>query len=343
MGAGQTLSLAVGGVLALAKGMPQALVFATTGDWKDVLHLVEEPPAALRPGEVRIKMLAAAVHPSDFGQIAGSYGKSRPLPAVPGREGVGEVVEVGPWVRSVSLGDRVRLPEELGAWREEGGTPAPGFPRLPRDIDLCQLALSFVNPPTAWRILHDFVRLRRGDEVVTNAGKSAVSEALIKLGSRMGLRVYAVVRGKSAADEAALHSWGASGVFDETDEYFKLIHPALALNQIGGESVLHLIKSLREGGTCVTIGGAVRDPVRYPTRELVFNDVVLRGFWMDKWMRTHTPREVRGLMQTIWGLMRAGELSQTVSGTFTLDAYASALEATSAPGRLGKVLFVAQF
>ncbi len=298
------------------------------------------PPEDMGIGQVRVKMRAAAVHPSDFGQIAGTYGKSRVLPAVAGREGVGEVIGLSAGVKNLALGEFVRLPEDAGAWRDEIICDAKPLYRLPGKLSPQQLSLSFINPPTAWRILHDFVWLKRGDSVVTNAGKSAVSEALIKIGAMMGLRVYAVVRNKSAEDEAVLSHWGAAGVFDEADEYFKQIKAALALNQIGGESVLRLIKALRDGGTCVTIGGALREPVRYPTRELIFNDVRLRGFWMDKWMASHPAWRVRVMMNTIWGLMLRGVLTQTVAGEFPLEEYRRALGAALAPGRLGKVLFV---
>jgi NADPH:quinone reductase-like Zn-dependent oxidoreductase len=188
--------------------------------------------------------------------------------------------------------------------------------------------------------LHDFVWLKRGDAVVTNAGKSAVSEAFIKIGAMMGLRVYAVVRNKSPQDEAALLYWGAAGVFDEAEEYHKQVEASLALNQIGGESVLKLIKALRNGGTCITIGGALREPVRYPTRELIFKDVRLRGFWMDKWTTSHPAWRVRLMMNTIWRLMIKGALTQTISEEFPLQEYRRALSAAVAPGRLGKVLFV---
>jgi trans-2-enoyl-CoA reductase len=409
--------------------MTKALICKSAGQWREVLELREVSlPPKPAAGMARIKMLAAAVHPSDFGMIAGTYGKAKTFPCVMGREGVGEVVALGslvedpehasiseqskgaaPQTNSSSIvegargwakvGDIVRIPEETGAWAEVVDVPAQNLIVCPRNLNLKpqQLALSFINPPTALRILEDFVELKAGDVVITNAGKSAVSQAFIQLARQRGLKPCAVVRGKTPEDEAWLKSLGAEMVFDEEEEYFKffsdptplppptgtregdnkqgsapylvaaqgrpsgegvagrspenkfrslreglgvgLPKPLLALNQIGGESVLKLIKSLGAHGTCVTIGGAAKEPVRYPTRELIFKDVALRGFWMDRWLKEH-PDEARAMMGKIWGLMREGKLTQEVAGEFKLAEFKNALEMAEGKRR-GKILFVA--
>jgi len=319
--------------------MPKALICKAAGDWREVLELREvafpEKPAA---GFVRVRMLAAAVHPSDFGMIAGTYGKAKPFPCVMGREGVGEVVSIAGVASSVKPGDRVRIPEELGAWQEEVDVPAEELFPLPKDLAPEQLALSFINPPTALRVLEDFVTLRPGDLVITNAGKSAVSVAFLQLAKASGLKAHAVIRNKTPEDEAWLKGLGAEAVWDEGEEYFKSVKARLVLNQVGGESVLRLVKALASQGVCVTIGGAARETVRYPTRELIFNDVQLRGFWFDQWTRTHSPSEVLELFAKVWLLMSAGKLTQEVSATFPLSDFTAALASAAAPGRRGKVL-----
>jgi NADPH:quinone reductase-like Zn-dependent oxidoreductase len=311
--------------------MGKALICQSAGEWPKVLRLqdVALPPSPL-PGFVRIKMLAAAVHPSDFGMMAGTYGKAKEFPCVMGREGVGEVA---------ATGDIVRIPEFVGAWQEEIDVPADGLVVCPKDLKPETLALSFINPPTALRILEDFSSLSPGDAVITNAGKSAVSQAFLQLAREMGLKPYAVVRGKTFEDEKWLQSLGAEGVFDEGEEYFKKANVRLALNQVGGESVLRLIKSLGEGGVCVTIGGAVKESIRYPTRELIFKDVQLRGFWMDKWLRENSSK-TRGMMEKIWALMRAGKLTQEISGRYPLENFKEALGKAQESGRRGKVVLL---
>jgi trans-2-enoyl-CoA reductase len=315
--------------------MAKSLICKSAGEWQEVLELQEANlPARPAAGHSRIRMLAAAIHPSDFGMIAGTYGKAKVFPCVMGREAVGEVIE-GP-----NQGEIVRIPEELGVWAELIDALSQGLVVCPKDLKPEQLALSFINPPTSLRVLEDFLTLKAGDVVVTNAGRSAVSQALIQLAARLGVKSHAVVRNKTSEDETWLKSLGAAGVWDETEDYSKQVKATLALNQVGGESVLKLVKSLRDHGVCVTIGGGSKVPVRYPTRELIFKDVQLRGFWMDRWTREN-PTKVRPMMEEIWGLMRDGKLSQEIAAAYKLADFEEALTKASEGSRRGKVVFVA--
>ena len=68
----------------------RTILYQDRGNPLEVLSLEEFPMPKPGKGEVLIQMLAATIHPSDFGLINGSYGKLRDLPAVGGREGVGK-------------------------------------------------------------------------------------------------------------------------------------------------------------------------------------------------------------------------------------------------------------
>ena len=59
-------------------------------------RFVSGESAAFEPcaGEVRVKLLASNINPSDFGMVAGSYGALRDLPAVAAR-GIGEIEAIG--------------------------------------------------------------------------------------------------------------------------------------------------------------------------------------------------------------------------------------------------------
>ena len=65
------------------------------GNPADVLKLKEEPSREPSAGEARIKVLATPIHPANLLQISGQYGAAMHLPATPGAEGVGEVLDVG--------------------------------------------------------------------------------------------------------------------------------------------------------------------------------------------------------------------------------------------------------
>lgn len=71
----------------------------------------------------------------------------------------------------------------LGTWRTHGIYqdsqlfPIPFAEGLPTTT----LATLLVNPPTAYRLLKDFVQLKQGDVVVQNGGNSAVGRYVIQV------------------------------------------------------------------------------------------------------------------------------------------------------------------
>lgn len=82
--------------------MPRAAVCTAPNQPLTVMDLRLDPP---REGEVRVRLTAAALCGSDVSVRAGHL--PSPMPVVLGHEGVGEVTEVGPDVRSLRVGDQV--------------------------------------------------------------------------------------------------------------------------------------------------------------------------------------------------------------------------------------------
>ena len=310
---------------------------ASVLEWKPVA--VREPDRC----EALVELECAVIHPSDFGIIANSYGRPRPAPAVAGREGVGRVVRTGPGTTRVRVGDRVRMPSDAGVWRERGVYPEDELMSVPDDLSPEQAAQSFVNPPAAVLMLEDLVKLSPGDVVVQNAGNSAVGRAAAFHGRQLGLRVVSLVR-DPARHEKELLALGTAAVLADDDEAPKRIaalkgsgRVVLALNSIGGASAMRLIKACDAGATVVTFGGMTGEPVRFPTRELIFNDLCLRGFWIDRWCRTATPEAVAALNAKVYDLWRAG-LPVGVDSVFPISEIREAVARAASPGRAGKVL-----
>jgi NADPH:quinone reductase-like Zn-dependent oxidoreductase len=86
----------------------KAARFSRFGD-PDVLQVGEMPEPHADPGEVRVKVLAVSVNPIDYLLRSGQLVNVLPLdlPAVPGRDAVGVVDEVGPDVSGTEIGDVV--------------------------------------------------------------------------------------------------------------------------------------------------------------------------------------------------------------------------------------------
>lgn len=327
----------------------QAIRYHQHGEPQKVLRaeLIElSQPGA---GEVTAALRAAVIHPSDLGMIGGSYGRLPALPAVGGREGIGEVIAVGEGVQRLKVGDRVRMPEDLGVWAEGVTAAADAFEKAPDDLPLEMAAMAFINPPTAYRLLHDFVELKEGDWIVQNAANSAVGFCVAGLASCLGVRTINLVRSVETW-EAPLKAAGADVVVDDASDWFKDLKnltggekPRLGLNSVGGESVIKIIRALGQDGQCVTFGGMTGEAVRFPTRNLIFDNISLHGFWMDRWNRTRSAEERTKLQRAVNELIRSGAFNIPVARRYALTDFAEAIaHATSGP-RQGKVLFTSQW
>jgi alcohol dehydrogenase, propanol-preferring len=72
---------------------------------------VEEVRAPdLEPGQIRVKVEASGLCHTDIHAAHGDWPIKPSPPFIPGHEGVGKVVELGPGVSEVALGDRVAMP-----------------------------------------------------------------------------------------------------------------------------------------------------------------------------------------------------------------------------------------
>ena len=302
---------------------------------------VELPP--LQEGEALIRMRYANINPSDLGMIGGSYGKLLELPAVAGREGMGVIEAIASDASGLAIGDQVRLPENGGTWRSHRIARCEDLLKIPAEIPPEQAATLFINPPTALMLLESLIDLKPGDWVIQNAANSSVGTWVIQLAKAKGLKTINLVRRASLENE--LKALGADIVIEDNNDYPKALKdltggakPKLALNSIGGESVIRMIKCLADEGVCATFGGMVGDLVRFPTRFLIFNSVKLCGFWMDKWTRTHSREEIQELHDKVFRYVIEHKISTPIQETYSLEDFSKALAAFSQP-RMGKILF----
>src|SRR4029077_8103984 len=118
-----------------------AVVYESHGKPDDVLKIVEGPCPGPAPNEVLVKVLAAPVNPADLNAIEGKYPGRPEVPATPGMEGVGVVIETGAQASSLKTGDRVLLPHHIGTWREALVSKADELMPIPPDIDAFQAAM----------------------------------------------------------------------------------------------------------------------------------------------------------------------------------------------------------
>ncbi|HXQ02921.1 MAG TPA: 2-enoyl thioester reductase domain-containing protein, partial [Candidatus Udaeobacter sp.] len=231
-----------------------AAVYETHGNPADVLHVESQPWPTPSAGEVIVKIRAAPINPADLNQIEGKYPVRAPLPATPGFEGAGIVAEVGPNVTNVAVGALVILPHNVGTWRDAVAVKADELVVVPAEIEPVHAAMLKINPMTAWRLLHDYVDLARGDWLIQNAANSAAGRAVIQIAHELGYKTVNVVRRSELIGE--LRAECGDVVLVDSENLRREVEDAiggppirLGLNAVGGESALRLANCLAPGST----------------------------------------------------------------------------------------------
>ncbi|XP_010685934.2 enoyl-[acyl-carrier-protein] reductase, mitochondrial [Beta vulgaris subsp. vulgaris] len=296
-----------------------AVVYDQHGPPDKLTRIVEIPPVEIKSNDVCVKMLAAPINPSDINRIEGVYPVRPVPPAIGGYEGVGEVYTVGSGVKDLCPGDWViPSPPSFGTWQSYIVKEQSVWHKINKDTPMEYAATVTVNPLTAFRMLHDFVQLNSGDAIVQNGATSMVGQCIIQLARLQGVHSINIIRDRAGADEVKenLKKLGADEVFTESQLEVKnvkdmlgtLPEPALGFNCVGGNASTLVLKFLRNGGTMVTYGGMSRKPVTASTSSFIFQDLSLRGFWLQKWMSTDKATECRIMIDQLLDLMRDGKI-----------------------------------
>ncbi len=314
------------------------------GNPAEVLRVVEQPWPVPAADEAVVQMRAAPLNPADVNAIEGTYPVRPVLPATPGMEGAGIVVELGQAVRHLRLGDVVILPHNFGTWREACAVKAEQLVVAPAEIEPVQAAMLKINPITAWRMLHDFVSLDRGDWFIQNAANSAAGRAALQIGRELGYRSVNVVRRPELIDE--LKAEGAEVVLldgeqlrEEVAEQTERAPIRLALNAVGGESALRIAKTLAADATIVTYGAMSLQPLTIPNGMLIFKNLNFTGFWVNKWYEQATAEERTRTFESLFEMARRGLLRAKVEKTYSLGEATEAVRHAMQNKRRGKIVF----
>ena len=323
----------------------KAVRFSTFGPAHEVAELVDLPePDAPGPGEVLLEIERSSINPADLLQFEGRYGAVPPkLPVWAGGEAVARVLETGEGVTHLKPGDRVlALLAVRGNWRARAKANASRLFALP-EADLDQLAMLGVNPPTAWLMLHDFVKLEAGDWVIQNAGNSGVGQAVIQFSKRLGWKTVSVVRRDEQV--APLKAIGADAVLVDGPDLAARVNaatggakPRLGIDAVAGDATRRLGKALADGGTVVNYGMLSGDPCALDPGDVVFRDLSLRGFWLARWFATRPLDEQHALYRQLGAAVADGTLRVEVEKVYPLAQVKEALAHAARPGRGGKVL-----
>src|SRR5437588_3843157 len=321
-----------------------AAVYETHGNPADVLQVESQPWPTPSAGEVIVKMRAVPINPADLNQIEGKYPVRAQLPATPGFEGAGIVAEVDRGVTNVAVGALVILPHNIGTWRDAVAVKADELVVVPAGIKPVHAAMLKINPMTAWRLLHDYVDLARGDWLIQNAANSAAGRAVIQIAHELGYKTVNVVRRAELIDE--LRGEGGDVVLVDGEKLRDEVKAAtsgapirLGLNAVGGESALRLANCLDFGGTLVSFGAMSLQPLKIPTGLLIFKDLRFRGIWINKWYHNATMQERMEAFKSLFDMAKRGLLKTKVEKAYSIDEARAAVAHAAQRKRCGKIIF----
>ncbi|VTR96910.1 zinc-dependent alcohol dehydrogenase family protein [Tuwongella immobilis] len=327
-----------------------ALQFDRCGPPTEVLRLVDCPDRSLRPGELRIRMHAAPINPSDLLYIAGNYPLPAQPPCIAGFEGVGTVIESGGgFLARWRKGQRVVVLSPEGTWCQHAIAPALRVIPVPETLRDEQAATFFVNPMTALVMIERVLRLRRGQWLVQSAANSVLGKMIIRLCRSRGIHTLNLVRRSASIPElleigadAVLPldaAGGEAAIPDLVRQQTKGIGAAAGIDAVGGTLASTLLESLAPRGRLLVYGLLSGQPIAFNPRLLMTQGKQIEGFWLAEWFQRHSPLTMLGLIRQVTRGILAGTLATPVAATYPLDDYSAAIAHAQQSDRAGKILF----
>lgn len=309
--------------------------------WTDI----DEPVAG--PGQLVVRVRAAAANFPDVLMCRGEYQVRPELPFTPGVELCGEVVAVGADAGGFRIGDRVigvtSMPH--GAFAEFALVKAAEVFAAPGILEDAQAAAFHIGYQTGWFGLHHRAALQRGETLVVHAAAGGVGSAAVQLGKAAGARVIAVVGGPDKV--AIARSQGADVVVDRTAEDFVAVVRAVTdghgadviYDPVGGETYTRSTKCIAFDGRIVVVGfaaGVVQAPAL--NHALVKNYSILGLHW--GLYRQHRHRAVLEAHGALTELADQGLISPVIDSMIPLVDLPEGLTRLGAGETVGRVVLL---
>jgi NADPH:quinone reductase len=308
----------------------------------ETVRVQELPSPVPGPGEVKVRVHAAAVNFPDVLICADQYQTTAPTPFIPGSEYAGEVIEVAADVTRYAVGDHVFGGGFVGAFAEEIVAAEASLNRVPPGVGLRVAAAFGVAHRTAYHVLRAVSHMQAGDELVVLGAGGGVGLAAVQLGATLGATVTAVA--SSEEKLAVAEQEGASRLINhklvDLRQALKDAIPGggdVVVDPVGGSLSEPALRCLRWGGRFVTVGYASGEIPRIPLNLVLLKGVVILGYGSrnsDPEAREEMARNDLELME----LLAAGRATPYIGASFSLSESAAALRYVADGRAIGKVV-----
>lgn len=312
-----------------------ALVESLGGD--PVLREAPVPQAG--PGQVLVRMRAAALNFADLLKARGEYQERQDPPFAPGLEGAGEVVGA-PEGSGFRPGDRVAV-LAAGTMAERIAVPPAACTPLPPGMSFEQAAGFQIAYGTSHLALAGRAGLRAGETLAVLGAAGGVGLTAVEIGRAMGARVIGVARGQDRLE--VVRAAGADHVIDSAD------CPDLktALRDGGGIDVVYdavgdsageaAFRALNPGGRFLAIGFAGGRPPVLPLNHALVKNIAIHGFYWGGYAKLD-PGAVSDSMAALFRLFEEGRLAPVVGGAMALERIAGAFDLLRSRRSVGKIV-----
>ncbi len=226
---------------------------------KEPGRLADMPEPEVRDDDVLIEVHAASVNPLDGKIKSGEFKLILPyrLPLILGNDVAGKVLRVGAKVKDFKPGDEVYArpdDDRIGTFAERIAIKASSVAHKPKSLSMIEAAAMPLVGLTAWQVLVETAKLKKGQKVFIQAGSGGVGSVAIQLAKHLGAFV---ATSTSTANVAWAKALGADLVIDyKTQDFATVLHDYdVVLNSLGNDELNKSLKILKPGGHLISISG----------------------------------------------------------------------------------------
>jgi NADPH2:quinone reductase len=308
----------------------------------EVLQYTEIDAGEPGPGEAAVQVAAAGVNFIDIYHREGVY--PQPLPMVPGSEGAGQVIALGPGVTDLAVGDRVAWLQVPRSYAGEVVAPVEKLVPVPPAMSDEQAAALILQGATAHALTTDVYLIADGDTVLIHAGAGGVGLLLTQIAKIKGARVITTV---STQEKAALsRSAGADEVLvgygDVPGSVRRLtdgVGVQAVYDGVGAATFDGSLASLAVRGTMVLFGAASGQVPPFDIQRLNSGgSLKLTRPTVGHFVRDRA--ELMGRATELFDWVAAGRLQVRIGGRYRLADAAKAHEDLAARRSTGKLLLL---
>nr|WP_296775600.1 medium chain dehydrogenase/reductase family protein [Rhodococcus sp. (in: high G+C Gram-positive bacteria)] len=308
-------------------------------------------------GRTLVRMESTGVSFAEQQMRRGTYFKQPPFPFVPGYDLVGVVDEIGEGVDPSWIGRRVAAVTKVGAWSTMVDVAAIDLLPVPADLDAAAVEAVIVNGITAWQMLHDRARVRRGGTIVVLGANGGVGTALVQLARIAGIRVIGTA---ATRHHELVRTLGAEPVDARDPQLYKRIRDLApdgvdaVFDHVGGSGIRKSWSLLKRGGALIAYGTASsmgrKSTIALPFLQL-FAQIALwnalpngrRAEFYDFWAgKARNPEKYQAHQATSFAhvveLLGTGTLAPQIAARFPLDEAGDALALAESRTVAGKIV-----